>query len=229
RKQNELLAAEGKEQISVTKSVVKSLFSWNTALVVLLTVFSMYGKEIIAWIANLFKAEKQVMSFREQLEALTEELKKNTGGYGDNVVAFRKLTSQWEKLTDDKQRLQWVKDNATEFNKLGIAVNDVNDAEVAFNSGTPQILEALKLRARATAAMSLASQKYEEALQKNEEALLKEQQPSTFLETTSDYFSAVGAGFVGPESDLSLETRLAKRRNQQREENIASLRRERDA
>src|SRR5699024_7313355 len=195
RKQNELLAAEGKEQISVTKSVVKSLFSWNTALVVLLTVFSMYGQDIINWIANLFKAEKQVMSFREQLEALTEELKKNTGGYGDNVVAFRKLTSQWEKLTDDKQRLQWVKDNASEFNKLGIAVNDVNDAEVAFNSGTPQILEALKLRARATAAMSLASQKYEEALQKNEEALLKEQQPSTFLETTSDYFSAVGAGF----------------------------------
>lgn len=229
RAQNKLLQAEGKATISVTGSIVKALFGWNTVLVILLTVFSMFGQDIINWIANLFKAEKQVMSFREQLEALTEELKKNTGGYGDNVVAFRKLTSQWEKLTDDKQRLQWVKDNVSEFNKLGIAVNDVNDAEVAFNSGTPQILEALKLRAKATAAMSLASQKYEEALQKNEEALLKEQQPSTFLETTSDYFSAVGAGFVGPESDLSLETRLAKRRNQQREENIDSLRRERDA
>lgn len=229
RAQNKLLQAEGKATVSVTGSIVKALFSWNTVLVILLTVFSMFGQEIIAWVSNLFKGEKQVMSFREQLEALTEELKKNTGGYGDNVVAFRKLASQWEKLTDDKQRLQWVKDNVSEFNKLGIAVNDVNDAEVAFNSGTPQILEALKLRARATAAMSLASQKYEEALQKNEEALLKEQQPSTFLETTSDYFSAVGAGFVGPESDLSLETRLAKKRNQQREENIASLRRERDA
>ena len=229
RAQNKLLQAEGKATISVTGSIVKALFGWNTVLVILLTVFSMFGQDIINWIANLFKAEKQVMSFREQLEALTEELKKNTGGYGDNVVAFRKLVSQWEKLTDDKQRLQWVKDNVSEFNKLGIAVNDINDAEVAFNSGTPQILEALKLRARATAAMSLASQKYEEALQKNEDALLKEQQPSTFLETTSDYFSAVGAGFVGPESDLSLETRLAKRRNQQREENIASLRRERDA
>lgn len=229
RAQNKLLQAEGKATVSVTGSIVKALFSWNTVLVILLTVFSIFGQEIIAWVSNLFKGEKQVMSFREQLEALTEELKKNTGGYGDNVVAFRKLASQWEKLTDDKQRLQWVKDNVSEFNKLGIAVNDVNDAEVAFNSGTPQILEALKLRARATAAMSLASQKYEEALQKNEEALLKEQQPSTFLETTSDYFSAVGAGFVGPESDLSLETRLAKKRNQQREENIASLRRERDA
>lgn len=229
RAQNKLLQAEGKATVSVTGSIVKALFSWNTVLVILLTVFSMFGQEIIAWVSNLFKGEKQVMSFREQLEALTEELKKNTGGYGDNVVAFRKLASQWEKLTDDKQRLQWVKDNVSEFNKLGIAVNDVNDAEVAFNSGTPQILEALKLRARATAAMSLASQKYEEALQKNEEALLKEQQPSTFLETTSDYFSAVGAGFAGPESDLSLETRLAKKRNQQREENIASLRRERDA
>lgn len=229
RAQNELLQAEGKETISVTGSIVKTLFSWNTVLVILLTAFSMFGQDIINWITNLSKAEKQVISFREQLEALTEELKKNTGGYSDNVVAFRKLTSQWEKLTDDKQRLQWVKDNVSEFNKLGIAVNDINDAEVAFNSGTPQILEALKLRARATAAMSLASQKYEEALQKNEEALLKEQQPSTFLETTSDYLSAVGAGFVGPESDLSLEIRLAKRRNQQREENIASLRRERDA
>lgn len=229
RAQNKLLQAEGKATVSVTGSIVKALFGWNTVLVILLTVFSMFGQDIINWIANLFKAEKQVMSFREQLEALTEELKKNTGGYGDNVVAFRKLTSQWEKLTDDKQRLQWVKDNVSEFNKLGIAVNDVNDAEVAFNSGTPQILEALKLRARATAAMSLASQKYEEALQKNEEALLKEQQPSTFLETTSDYFSALGASTFGPDADLSLETNLAKRRNQQREENIASLRRERDA
>ena len=229
RAQNKLLQAEGKATVSVTGSIVKALFSWNTVLVILLTVFSMFGQDIINWVANLFKAEKQVMSFREQLEALTEELKKNTGGYGDNIVAFRKLISQWEKLTDDKQRLQWVKDNVSEFNKLGIAVNDVNDAEVAFNSGTPQILEALKLRARATAAMSLASQKYEEALQKNEEALLKEQQPSTFLETTSDYFSALGASTFGPDADLSLETNLAKRRNQQREENIASLRRERDA
>lgn len=229
RRENELLKAQGKETINVTGRIVRSLFSWNTVLVVLLTVFSMFGQDIINWVANLFKAEKQVMSFREQLEALTEELKKNTGGYGDNVVAFRRLTSQWEKLTDDKQRLQWIKDNVSEFNKLGIAVNDVNDAEVAFNSGTPQILEALKLRARATAAMSLASQKYEEALQKNEEALLKEQEPSTFLETTSDYFSALGASTFGPDADLSLETNLAKKRNQQREENIASLRRERDA
>lgn len=229
RRENELLKAKGEETINITGRIVRSLFSWNTILVVLLTVFSMFGQEIIAWVSNLFKGEKQVMSFREQLEALTEELKKNTGGYGDNVVAFRKLTSQWEKLTDDKQRLQWVKDNVSEFNKLGIAVNDVNDAEVAFNSGTPQILEALKLRARATAAMSLASQKYEEALQKNEEALLKEQQSSTFLETISDYFSALGASTFGPDADLSLETNLAKRRNQQREENIASLRRERDA
>lgn len=228
RRENELLKAQGKETINVTGRIVRSLFSWNTVLVILLTVFSMFGQDIINWITNLFKAEKQVMSFREQLEALTEELKKNTGGYGNNVVALRKLTSQWEKLTDDKQRLQWIKDNVSEFNKLGIAVNDVNDAEVAFNSGTPKILEALKLRARATAAMSLASQKYEEALQKNEEALLKEQQLSTFLETTSDYFSALGASTFGPDADLSLETNLAKRRNQQREENIASLRRERD-
>lgn len=229
RAQNRALQAEGKATVSVTGSIVKALFSWNTVLVVLLTVFSMFSQDIIAWIGNLFKGEKQVMSFREQLKALTEELEKNTGGYGDNVVAFRKLTSQWEKLTSDRQRLQWIKDNVSEFNKLGIAINDVNDAEIAFNSDTPHILEALKLRARATAAMSLASQKYEEALQKNEEALLKEQQPSTFLETTSDYFGAIGAGFSGPDSDLSLETRLAKQRNQQREENIASLRRERDA
>lgn len=229
RRENELFKAKGEETVSITGRIIKSLFSWNTILVVLLTAFSMFGKDIIEWITNLFKAEKQVMSFREQLKALTEELKKNTGGYGDNVVALKKLSSQWKELTSDEQRLQWVKDNVSEFNKLGIAVNNVNDAEIAFNSGTPQILEALKLRARATAAVSLASQKYEEALQKNEEILLKKQEPSTFLERTSDYFSAVGAGFFGPESDLSLETRLMRRQGKQRDENIEALKKERDA
>lgn len=65
RKKNELLRAEGKETVSVTKSIVKSLFSWNTALVVLLTVFSMYGKEIITWIDRTFAGRDAAKSFED--------------------------------------------------------------------------------------------------------------------------------------------------------------------
>lgn len=57
RAQNKLLQAEGKATVSVTGSIVKALFSWNTVLIILLTVFSMFGKQIITWVGNLFKAK----------------------------------------------------------------------------------------------------------------------------------------------------------------------------
>lgn len=43
RAQNKLLQAEGKATVSVVGSVAKALFSWNTALIIVLTVLSMYG------------------------------------------------------------------------------------------------------------------------------------------------------------------------------------------
>lgn len=164
RKQNELLRAEGKDTVNVTKSIVKALFSWNTALVVLLTVFSMFGKEIISWIGSLFKGKAAVISMNDALDNIAKELKETNGGYGDDIVSIKQLQQEWKGLKTTAEKNQWIKDNKSEFDKLGIAVNDVTDAENIFINNTEAVINALKLRAKAAAAQELASKKYEEAL-----------------------------------------------------------------
>lgn len=164
RIQNKLLQAEGKATVSVTKSIVKALFGWNTVLVIILTVFSMFGKQIITWVGNLFKAKNAIISTTEALDNIAKELESTNASYGDNVVSLKQLQQEWKNLKTTAEKNQWIKDNESEFDKLGIAVNDVIDAENIFVNNTEAVINALKLRAKAAAAQKLAAEQYEKAL-----------------------------------------------------------------
>lgn len=170
RAQNKLLQAEGKATVSVTNSIVKALFSWNTALVVILTIFSMFGGQIIEWIGNLFKAKNAVISTTKALDNIAKELEDTNANYGDNIVSLKQLQQEWKNLKTTAEKNQWIKDNKSEFDKLGVAVNNVTDAENIFVNNTVAVINALKLRAKAAAAQKLAAEKYEEALIKQNEA-----------------------------------------------------------
>ena len=164
RAQNKLLQAEGKATVNVTKAIVKALFSWNTALVVILTIFSMFGGQIIEWIGNLFKAKNAVISTTEALDSIAKELESTNASYGDNIVSLKQLQQEWKNLKTTAEKNQWIKDNKSEFDKLGVAVNDVTDAENIFVNNTEAVVNALKLRAKAAAAQKLAAEQYEKAL-----------------------------------------------------------------
>lgn len=221
RRQNELLAAEGKEQISVTKSIVKSLFSWNTALVVLLTVFSMYGKEIITWIDKTLAGRDAAKSFEDALEDLNDELGKgSTGSYGQQIAVLRRLSENWKDLGDNiKAQTQWIKDNEKEFSKLGITIDSINDANNAFVENTESVVAAYKARAKAEAALNIVSQQYQKLLAAENKAETEKVREYGFFDKTMNYFKALWGGISGPDSDLSLETRLKK----QRQRNVESL------
>lgn len=227
RRQNELLAAEGKEQISVTKSVVKSLFSWNTALVVLLTVFSMYGKEIITWIDKTLAGRDAAKSFEDALEDLNSELGKgSTGAYGQQIAVLRRLSENWRDLGDNiKAQTQWIKDNEKEFGKLGITIDNINDANNAFVENTESVVAAYKARAKAEAALNVVSQQYQKLLAAENKAELEKVREYGFFDKTINYFKALWGGISGPDSDLSLGTRLKK----QRQRNVESLQKDADA
>ena len=227
RRQNELLAAEGKKQISVTGSIVKALFSWNTALVVLLTVFSMYGKEIITWIDRTFAGRDAAKSFEDALEDLNDELGKgSTGSYGQQIAVLRRLSENWKDLGDNiKAQTQWIKDNEKEFSKLGIAIDSINDANNAFVDNTESVVAAYKARAKAEAALNVVSQQYQKLLVAENKAELEKVREYGFFDKTINYFKALWGGISGPDSDLSLETRLKK----QRQRNVESLQKDADA
>jgi hypothetical protein len=227
RRQNELLAAEGKEQISVTRSIVRSLFSFNTILVVLLTVFSMYGKEIITWIDKTLAGRDAVKSFEDALEDLNDELGKgSTGSYGQQIAVLRRLSENWKDLGNNiKAQTQWINDNEKEFSKLGITIDSINDANNAFVDNTESVVAAYKARAKAEAALNVVSQQYQKLLAAENKAELEKVREYGFFDKTINYFKALWGGISGPDSDLSLGTRLKK----QRQRNVESLQKDADA
>ena len=227
RRQNELLAAEGKKQISVTGSIVKALFGWNTALIVLLTVFSMCGKEIITWIDKTLAGRDAAKSFEDALEDLNDELGKgSTGSYGQQIAVLRRLSENWKDLGDNiKAQTQWIKDNEKEFSKLGITIDSINDANNAFVDNTESVVAAYKARAKAEAALNVVSQQYQKLLVAENKAELEKVREYGFFDKTINYFKALWGGISGPDSDLSLDTRLKK----QRQRNVESLQKDADA
>ena len=170
REQNKLLRAEGKPTQNVAKTIASALFGWQTALILVMTALSMHGKEIIDWCKKVIKGHGIVKTMNELLDDLQEELKTTNASYGQNIVAVKKLQQEWSKLSSKQDQLKWIKANKAEFDKLGISINGITEAENAFVDNTDAIIESLKQRAKAAAAMQLASKKYEESLVKRNEA-----------------------------------------------------------
>lgn len=175
---NKALAAEGKPTVSITKQIISSLIGWNTWLIIVLTALSMYGKQIAEWISSLLGGKAAVMKTSEALQNINKELENTNNNYGDNIVSLKQLQSEWKGLKTIAEQNQWIKDNQTEFKKLGIAVNGVTDAENIFVNNTEVVINALRLRAKAAAGQALAAQKYEEAMRKRNESEMIKADPS---------------------------------------------------
>lgn len=213
RAQNKALQAEGKATVSVIKSIVKALFSWNTILVIVLTALSMFGGQIIKWIGNLFKGRAAVISLTDALDNIAKELEETNGGYGDNIVSLKQLQQEWKNLKTTAEKNQWIKDNKSEFDKLGIAVNDVADAENIFVNNTEAVVNALRLRAKAAAAQKLAAEQYEKALVTRNKAETEQAQGPSRWDKFQNWFVQsslrTGEGGYVPQANLDLADQIS--------------------
>lgn len=165
RMANKALRAEGKATIPVFRQVISSIFSWQTALVVGITLLTAYGKEIGTWVKGLFTAKEAALSMAEAQDKVNDALKKDGYGIGEQIAKVKELQMQWRALGDDlKARKQFIVDNKDAFDDLGVKVDSVNDAENLLVTNTGAFIDALSARARAAAGMKLAAEAYEKAL-----------------------------------------------------------------
>ena len=73
--QNDALVASGQKGVPVWKQVVKGLISWQTALSVGVALLTIFGKDIVDWVGELFKGKEaldQVKKSQEQLNKAFE-------------------------------------------------------------------------------------------------------------------------------------------------------------
>lgn len=195
RNANKALRAEGIPTVSVFKQVLSSIFSWQTALVVGITLLTAYGKEIGAWVKGLFKAKEAALSMAEAQDKVNDALKKDGYGIGEQIAKVKELQMQWRALGDDlKARKQFIVDNKDAFDDLGVQVTNVNDAENLLVTNTGDFINALSMRARAAAGMKLAAEAYEKALIKQQE--VDEDIKKGYTTTISSAGGSFGGGFT---------------------------------
>lgn len=76
-KANALAKKNGTATTSVFKTLLGSLFSWQTALIVGITLLATYGKDILEWTKDMFSAGGAASFAAKQLEVYNESLKKS--------------------------------------------------------------------------------------------------------------------------------------------------------
>lgn len=174
---NKALRLEGKSTTPVFKQMISAIFSWQTALVLGITLITAYGKEIGQFIKGLFGAKEAAISMAEAQVRVNDVLAKDGFGIGDQITRLKALQRQWSDLGDDlNAKRKFIVDNKDAFDDLGVSVNNVNGAENFLVQHTDDFINALKLRAQATAANKLAVEAYEKAIieeQKIEDKIAK--------------------------------------------------------
>lgn len=162
---NEELKVSGQKGVPVWKQVASSLFSWQSALMVGITLLTVHGDKVWEWISSLFKAKDTATSLSGVTSELNKSMSENNTGYGKNIATLNKLQSKWKELDGDLSKQKtFIYENKDAFSELGVSINDVNDAEKILSDNTGKFIKTLDLRAKA-AAYQLAIKKAEEAFQ----------------------------------------------------------------
>lgn len=200
RKQNELLAASGQKGVPVWKQLAGAVFSWQTALVAAISLGIVYGKEIGNWVSSLFKAKEETLSLADAQKKVNKEFQSADSDIGKQIVIVNSLSDRWKSLGDNLDtKKKFIRDNRTELDKLGVAVENVNDAENLLAKGTSSYIEAMSLRAQAAAAFKLAEEQAEKAVKKRVDADKEEKKGVSWKDKIKSYLiasivSAEGAG-----------------------------------
>lgn len=142
----------GISSIPVWKQVVSSIFSWQTALVLAITVLSMYGKDIIEWVGNLFNAESATIRLTRAELDLAEARRK---GISDSAKEIAQLEILYKKLSDtalSREELatlgsQWIKIFPEYSRVLTNEGVDINALNVAYKNLKEQIIATAQARA----------------------------------------------------------------------------------
>lgn len=148
---------------NVAKAVSKALLGDWTGLVLIgataLTAYAICSDKATEADEEKADATKEV----EDSQKSYNQTMTNT--YSQLMTTYTKLKNQWNSLVNEHQKTAWIKENKSQLHSLGIEVNNVADAEKAFNSNTNAVVQSFIRRARAAAQMSKMTELYKKQME----------------------------------------------------------------
>lgn len=144
------------------------------------------------------KAEEERQARMEKAKQEEDDYRKAVvDAAGSQIASYLRLKRSWENLGDslDKKK-KFITDTKEEWRKLGKEINNVNDMEKIFSSGTKNMINAIVMRAQITA--------YEKRIQAAADDMAEEIEKNstyTYTRVKAGDISAHGRG-MGPSGDI---------------------------
>lgn len=152
RAANEAAAKAGEAQVSITGKLVKSLFSFNTVMVLILTAFSIWGKDIPNWIGSLFTGKKRVENLTSSLKHMADAMQNARLETAKETVKlnvlYKTATNNSKSTSERTKAVKALKKEYPEyFKNLTDEEIKLGKASKAYKEATKAITENAKARA----------------------------------------------------------------------------------
>lgn len=145
---------------NVAKAVAKALLGdWTGLLLVGAVALGGYA---IATANSTKETEKETAATKRAKTAKQQYLEEVASSTGELIGKYKVLQIQWNNLKTEGEKTEWIKDNASKFNELGISINNIAKAEDVFVKNTEKFQQTIKLRAQAAAAYNQIVKVWEE-------------------------------------------------------------------
>lgn len=119
---------------------------------------------------NANALQKQKGKAESLADTLTNKLGTETANLTGKYLALR---DGWKNCRNEHEKNEFITNNATAFESLGLNITNVSTAENAFVANTNSVIQALNARAEATAYAAIQQELYEKAIR--QEASIKKQ------------------------------------------------------
>lgn len=164
---NEELKASGQSTVPVWRQLISSIFSWQTALMVAITVLSMYGKEIASWVGSLFKSKDALKETRREQERLNKSMADARTSAAKETAGLRVLYAMTQNANASmRDRTAAVKELQSQypayFGSLSQEAILAGNASAAYRQLTQDIMSAAYARAYQERLEDLASKNVDE-------------------------------------------------------------------
>lgn len=117
---------------------------------------------------------------KSEAESLADTLSKKLGTETANLTGkYLALRDGWKNCRNEHEKNEFITNNATAFESLGLNITDVSSAENAFVANTNSVVQALNARAEAAAYAAIQQELYEKAIRQEASVKLQKQKVTT--------------------------------------------------
>lgn len=116
------------------------------ALTGVISLFASSSDDAAMRATNMANAEKSAF---DNIKQTYDSTLKQT--YANLIAKYEQMKTSWQSMKSEHEKTQWVKNNKTAFEELGLKINSIADAENAFTKNTEKVKKAFEKRAQAAA------------------------------------------------------------------------------